>query len=231
MSKNGKIILCISLVAIVLIVVIVTIIVTYKPMETFTNDVVVCFVDKDNKPIHSTDITIGGVDDTDIGTIKQTDIEGKIVLKKVGVRELTFAIVAEDESFFVKYTLNQEDVKRALIYVQFADYSFQNKNWNGIDWKQHDEFKDNISNGRPVLTSIDLSGWGGHAVVTVGVERFTHEYTVEHSFLWWKWTATESEHSNYLRIIDGWNTSNDSVFIDLKGYWDTVTGRGFLIKN
>lgn len=99
----------------------------------------------------------------------------------------------------------------------------------GVD--TYDEFKESIDAGKPVLTSIDLSDWGGHAVVTVGYERFTHEYTENHSFLWWSWTTTEYEYTNYLRVIDGWSTSNSSRYIDLKGYWDTVTGRSFLIKS
>ena len=27
-----------------------------------------------------------------------------------------------------------------------------------------------------------------------------------------------------------WDTSNDSRFIDFSGYWDTIEGRGFMIK-
>ncbi len=112
-------------------------------------------------------------------------------------------------------------------YASEQGYNYEIR--TGID--TYDEFKDSIANGRPVLTSIDLSGWGGHAVITVGCERFKHEYTKNHQFLWWKWTTTETEYSNYLRVIDGWGSSNDSRFIDLKGYWDTVTGRSFIIKN
>ena len=45
-----------------------------------------------------------------------------------------------------------------------------------------------------------------------------------------KWTTTEYRYSRYLRVIDGWGSSNASRFIDCAGYWDTVTGRGFKIQ-
>ncbi len=92
------------------------------------------------------------------------------------------------------------------------------------------KFKDNIDNSRPVLTSIDLDIWGGHAIVVVGYEEFKQSYEKQHQFLWWKWTTTEYRYSRYLRVIDGWSTSNDSRFIDVAGYWDTVTGRGFALQ-
>ena len=98
----------------------------------------------------------------------------------------------------------------------------------GVD--TFEEFKTNIANDMPVLTSIDLDGWGGHAVLVVGFEEFEQAYEVEHSILFIKWTTTEYRYSRYLRVIDGWGSSNASRFIDCAGYWDTVTGRGFKIQ-
>lgn len=93
-----------------------------------------------------------------------------------------------------------------------------------------EEFKTNIENNMPILTSIDLDGWGGHAILVVGYEEFSQAYQVEHKVLWHSWTTTEYNYARYLRVIDGWDTSNDSRFIDFSGYWDTIEGRGFMIK-
>lgn len=81
-----------------------------------------------------------------------------------------------------------------------------------------------------MITSIYLDDWGGHAVLVVGFEEFEQAYEVEHSFLFIKWTTTEYRYSRYLRVIDGWSSSNASRFIDCAGYWDTVTGRGVKIQ-
>ena len=83
----------------------------------------------------------------------------------------------------------------------------------------------------PVLTSLSLEDWGGHAVLTVGYEKFDYEYEKKNSFLWWKWTTIEHKYSKYLRVVDGWDTSNSDRFIDMSGYWDTVIGRGFSIND
>lgn len=93
-----------------------------------------------------------------------------------------------------------------------------------------EEFKTNIENNMPILTSIDLDGWGGHAILVVGYEEFSQAYQVEHKVLWNSWTTTEYNYARYLRVIDGWDTSNDSRFIDFSGYWDTIEGRGVMIK-
>lgn len=80
------------------------------------------------------------------------------------------------------------------------------------------------------MTSIDLDGWGGHAIVVVGYEEFKQAYEKQHQFLWKKWTTTEYRYSRYLRVVDGWDTSNSSRYIDVAGYWNTVTGRGFILQ-
>ncbi len=90
----------------------------------------------------------------------------------------------------------------------------------------YEEFKNCIKNKMPILASIQLKGWGGHAVLVVGYEEFSKEYQEEHSFMWWKWTTTETKYTRYLRVIDGWSSSNNSRFIDYSGYWDSITGWG-----
>lgn len=111
-------------------------------------------------------------------------------------------------------------------YASERGYSY--KIVTGVD--TYAEFKKNINSGRPVLTSIDLDGWGGHAIVVVGYEEFKQAYEKQHQFLWKKWTTTEYRYSRYLRVVDGWDTSNSSRYIDVAGYWNTVTGRGFILQ-
>ena len=96
---------------------------------------------------------------------------------------------------------------------------------------KYEEFKECIDDDMPVLTSLSLEDWGGHAVLTVGYEKFDYEYEKKNSFLWWKWTTIEHKYSKYLRVVDGWDTSNSDRFIDMSGYWDTVIGRGFSIND
>ena len=91
---------------------------------------------------------------------------------------------------------------------------------------KYDEFKNCINSSMPILTSIQLESWGGHAVLTVGYEEFSKTYEENHNFMWWNWTTTETSYSQYLRVIDGWSTSNSSRFIDFSGYWDSITGWG-----
>ncbi len=112
-------------------------------------------------------------------------------------------------------------------YASKQNYNFELRS----NLKTYKDFKGNIDCGRPILTSINLSSWGGHAVLTVGYEQFEYRYSVKHQFLWKKWTTIESDYTNYLRVIDGWNTSNSSRYIDLSGYWDSVIGRSFIIKH
>ena len=113
-------------------------------------------------------------------------------------------------------------------YAKEQGYSNYNLD-TGVD--TYSEFKENIDADRPVLTSISLDGWGGHAILCVGYEEFDHEYEEKHSFLWWNWTTTEHKYTHYLRVIDGWGTSNSSRFIDMSGYWDDVVGRGFTVND
>lgn len=93
----------------------------------------------------------------------------------------------------------------------------------------YEEFKENIDNQMPVLTTIRLKDWGGHAILVVGYESFAQEYQEEHSFLWFNWTTTEYRYARYLRVVDGWSTSNNSRYIDMTNYWDFLEGRGLRI--
>ena len=116
------------------------------------------------------------------------------------------------------------DALKTYAREQGYDYELD----TGVD--TFDEFKENIESDMPVLTSIDLDSWGSHAVLTVGFEKFEQSYEEKHSFMWWDWTTTEYRYSQYLRVIDGWDSSNSSRFIDCNGYWDNIIGRGFKLK-
>ncbi len=105
---------------------------------------------------------------------------------------------------------------------QFYNYEIYEELYNFEDYKKC------IINQMPILTSITL-GKEGHAVLVVGVEEFKKTCEIKHNFMWWNWTTTETYYNKYLRVVDGWSTSNSSRFIDYSGYWDSVTGRGFKI--
>lgn len=91
------------------------------------------------------------------------------------------------------------------------------------------DYKESINNQMPILTSIRLNDDWVHAVLTVGYEEFKKTCEVEHSFMWWSWTTIEPYYNRYLRVVDGWNTSNSSRFIDCSGYWKSINGNGFKV--
>lgn len=91
------------------------------------------------------------------------------------------------------------------------------------------DYRECINNQMPILTSIILNDDWGHAVLTVGYEEFKKTCEVEHSFMWWSWTTTETYYNRYLRVVDGWGTSNSSRFIDYSGYWKSIDGWGFKV--
>ena len=113
-------------------------------------------------------------------------------------------------------------------YAKEQGYSYEIDRY--ID--TYEEFKENIDKGMPVLTRIQLDAddWGAHRLLVVGYESFALPYTQSHSFLGlYTWTTTEYKYVRYLRVIDGWSSSNDSVYIDVSGYWDELEGVGFRI--
>lgn len=76
-------------------------------------------------------------------------------------------------------------------------------------------------------------GYFAHAVVTVGYEEFTHEYTTTEEYWLFGWKEKEVEHEDvyrYLRVIDGWSTSNNSRYVDFNGFYTTVKGIAFMLE-
>lgn len=102
-------------------------------------------------------------------------------------------------------------------YSNEQGYNYRIK--SGIN--TYSEFKENIDNMYPILTSINLANGSGHAVVTVGYQEYVQSYKV----LW----ITKYRYTRYLRIIDGWSTSNSSVYIDLNGYSGDISGISFVM--
>ena len=92
-----------------------------------------------------------------------------------------------------------------------------------------EQFKEYLDNYNAIITSIGLyssedSDSFGHAVLTLGYLQYRYEYQVQHQVLWHKWTTTEYKYSNYLRVIDGWGTSNEGMYISFSNYWDRLSG-------
>lgn len=151
---------------------------------------------------------------------------GVVNALKNGSEYDTFARFRQLLKHDVNGTTERSEYNDALKnYAKEQGYSYEIDRY--ID--TYEEFKENIDKGMPVLTSVGLDSWGGHGLLVVGYESFAMPYTVSHSFLWSTWTTTEYKYARYLRVIDGWSSSNNSVFIDASGYWDFLEGRGFKI--
>jgi len=74
-------------------------------------------------------------------------------------------------------------------------------------------FRNSILNGHPAMMQIHLGSAFGHGVVVVGFEHFRH--------------GTANFH--YLRIIDGWESSNAGRFVDFNGFFNGISGASFWI--
>ena len=47
---------------------------------------------------------------------------------------------------------------------------------------------------------------------------------------WNKKTVKHTDKYRYLRVIDGWDTSNSGRYIDYNGYFTTICAIGFKLK-
>ncbi|MDR0697589.1 MAG: hypothetical protein LBF68_08730 [Christensenellaceae bacterium] len=70
-----------------------------------------------------------------------------------------------------------------------------------------------------IISEIDLFSDTEEVVAKVLIAK-----RVQHQILFFKWTTTEYRYTRYLRVIDGWDSSNSSRFIDFSGYWDSILG-------
>jgi len=77
-------------------------------------------------------------------------------------------------------------------------------------------FRDSIERGHPAMMGIHR-GNVGHGVVVVGFEHFRLP------------TPNAHVQFHYLRIIDGWGTSNASRFVCFNGFFQHISGASFWI--
>ncbi len=115
-----------------------------------------------------------------------------------------------------------------------AGYDYTMNKYGTLDWN---DVKNSINADMPIFTYIGVDQTSGdyfaHAVVTVGYEEFTHEYTTTEEYWLFGWKEKEVEHEDvyrYLRVIDGWSTSNNSRYVDFNGFYTTVKGIAFMLE-
>lgn len=115
-----------------------------------------------------------------------------------------------------------------------AGYDYSLTKYSTLDW---DDVTSSIDDDIPIFTYIGVDQTNGkyfaHAIVTVGYEEFTHTYTTTEEYWLFGWREREVENEDtyrYLRVIDGWNTSNQSRYIDFNGFYTTVKGIAFMLE-
>lgn len=98
-----------------------------------------------------------------------------------------------------------------------------------------DDFINEIGKDNPIYTYIYAPQTNGtawaHSVVTVGYEQFEYEYTEQVKSYWffgWHYkTVTKYKYYNYLRVIDGWSTSNSAQYIDCNNFYSSIMLKSF----
>ena len=98
---------------------------------------------------------------------------------------------------------------RATIRGQGYNYTVQNLGGSFAG------FRDSIRNGRPAMMGISHNDGGSHAVVVVGFEHFR--------------IGLSGANFHYLRVIDGWATSNAGRFVDFNGFFHSIDGASFWV--
>lgn len=134
-----------------------------------------------------------------------------------------------DSNWWSKTQKGLKDMATLLGY----DYSikvYSNASWNNFTTCIK-------SDDIPLFTYLGVETTGGnyfaHAVVTVGYEEFTHSYTTTENYWLFGWRTKTVEHNDtyrYLRVIDGWGSSNDSRYVDFNGYFTTIKAIGFVLE-
>lgn len=98
-----------------------------------------------------------------------------------------------------------------------------------------DDFVTEIGKDNPIYTYLYAPQTNGtswaHAVVTVGYEQFKYEYTEQVKSFWffgWHYkTVTNYKYYNYLRVIDGWSTSNSARYVDCNNFYSKIMLKSF----
>lgn len=76
-------------------------------------------------------------------------------------------------------------------------------------------------------TYTDSGSYWNHAVVILGLEEFTHVYYTPGR---WGRQDRHSDVYRYVRIVDGWWSSDEGRFIDFDNYYTEIGGIGFSFK-
>jgi hypothetical protein len=115
-----------------------------------------------------------------------------------------------------------------------AGYDYKINQYNNLKWN---DVTSSIDSDMPIFTYIYAEQTDGyefaHAVVTVGYEEFIHKYTTTEQYWLFGWKEKTVEHEDmyrYLRVVDGWSSSNDSRYIDFNGFFTTVKGIAFMLE-
>lgn len=113
-------------------------------------------------------------------------------------------------------------------------YEYTMKKYPSASWN---DFKTCIVDLKiPMYTYISVNTGTdtfAHVVVAVGAEEFEHMYTTTEQYWLFGWHEKEVSHTDtyrYIRVIDGWGTSNSARYIDFNGYFTTVKAIGFTLK-
>lgn len=116
--KHQKIRRCIYLISIIVICMLIS------ACSSDKGDLKITFIDKENSLILNTQITVGGIDSTDIAEIYSTDERGEITLTNIGTGQLTFSIVSEEGSFVEDYNITSDDLQTGRITIQFYKFLY-----------------------------------------------------------------------------------------------------------
>jgi hypothetical protein len=115
-----------------------------------------------------------------------------------------------------------------------AGYDYKINEYNNLKWN---DVTSSIDSDMPIFTYIYAEQTDGyefaHAVVTVGYEEFIHKYTTTEQYWLFGWKEKTVEHEDmyrYLRVVDGWSSSNDSRYIDFNGFFTTVKVIAFMLE-
>ena len=115
-----------------------------------------------------------------------------------------------------------------------AGYDYSMSMYSTLNW---DNVTDSIDADVPIFTYIYVELTNGndfaHAVVTVGYEEFLHKYQTTERYWLLGWQERIVEHEDYyryLRVIDGWSTSNDARYIDFNGFYTITKGIAFMLE-
>ena len=97
--------------------------------------------------------------------------------------------------------------------------AYSNANWSCFKYLLQDQ---NMPVYACFAVNTDYEGYWNHAVVVLGAEEFELKYSTSTSYWFFGWrerVTWHTEYLQYLRVIDGWYSSNSARFVDFNGYY------------